>query len=95
MANGGYQGACSTAIGPTGDHACADRQRATVRERHNTTNRRFKYIGNYKKHSMIATFIVTMTQLMIVNGEHLFEAGAIRNLFLKINSSLRLQILIF
>ena len=81
QADGGYVDANGAAITPTGNRTCTDRKRVTVSARHETGNKRFKIWGvmsqryrhSLRKHRMVVQSIATITQLMLVNGENVFE----------------------
>ena len=68
------------AITPTGYHDFEDRQRATVRARHETVNKRFKTFGALKniwrhelhKHGPVFQAIASIVQLEIQNGGLVF-----------------------
>ena len=81
ICDGGYRDSSGATLTPTGHHTCADRQRSTVRARHETGNERFKNWGiltqqhrhPLEKHGLIVNSVATVTQLMLTNGENFFE----------------------
>ena len=82
VANGGRRSSVDCrAIAPAGRNDCHDRQVAMVRERHETTNRRFQTFGvlcqrfrrPLEKYGIVLKPIPSMVQLATSNGDDSFE----------------------
>jgi DDE superfamily endonuclease len=81
LADGGYRDGNQYSQTPTGRHDFSDRQKATVRARHETYNKRLKDWGALRcafrhaldSHSKIFRAIANVVQVTIMNGEPLFD----------------------
>lgn len=81
VADGGYYDGGNFSVTPTGHHAFLDRQRATVRARHETVNSRFKVFGclrhlfrhSLMKHSEFFRAVAVIVQTEIELENPLFE----------------------
>lgn len=81
VADGGYYDRNQFAVTPTGNHAFMDRQRATVRARHETVNSRFKFFGclrqlfrhDLKKHGEFFRAVAVIVQTEIEMENPLFD----------------------
>lgn len=81
IGDGGYYDGEQWSDTPTGLHEFSDRQKSVVRARHETINRRFKQWGILKEvyrhpletHGAVFRAVANITQLMIREGEPLFD----------------------
>jgi hypothetical protein len=81
LADGGYRDGNQYSVTPTGLHNFDDRQKAVVRARHESLNKRYKDWGALRRlyrhdrvsHSKVFCAIANIVQVTIINGEPLFE----------------------
>jgi hypothetical protein len=81
LADGGYSDGNQWSETPNGLHDFDQRQKAAVRARHETANKRFKqwnilnerYRHRLSDHSAVFHAIANITQMSILNGEPLFS----------------------
>jgi hypothetical protein len=81
LADGGYRDGNQYSVTPTGLHNFDDRQKAVVRARHESLNKRYKdwgalgrlYRHDRVSHSKVFRAIANIVQVTIMNGEPLFE----------------------
>ena len=81
IADEGYFDGYNYCITPTGFHSYADRQRACIRSRHETVNRRYKEWGalrqkfrhGLEKHGLVFRAITNIIQMGLETDEPLFK----------------------
>jgi DDE superfamily endonuclease len=81
LADGGYRDGGNYSVTPTGNHHFHDRQKATVRARHESYNKRLKdwgalrikYRHKLDTHLLVFQAIANIVQVTIGNGEPLFQ----------------------
>ena len=81
LADGGYRDGNQYSVTPTGLNFFEDHQKAVVRARHETYNKRLKQWGALRQlyrhdrttHSQVFRAIANIVQVTIMNGEPLFD----------------------
>lgn len=81
VADGGYRDGNQYSVTPTGRHNFDDRQKAAVRARHETYNKRLKdwgalrekYRHDLQTHGQVFHAIANIVQVTILNGDPLFQ----------------------